>query len=374
MRILISIGVALLAACPASAATEWRIETSPRYDAFCLIGTLANDSFYARYYESERAELEERLGPETLAAAGRAYRVFKDEGVLPGPWLALAYSAVAGDTLERAIAATRRPEPMRAALRRTDYWDDGEWALYEQARPDLLAMLEGLAEAGYTEWWRDAADRPSRKRALQLGPRLEPLDIVPMIEKATGRDLPSNRITLYAARFCRPHGIRLTGTRFLLDIVETRNPLSVAGATAIHEMLHPPFDPDDPRILRFVDAVRADAYVYGRWERHDPDFGYNTLEGYVDENVTKAIDQLIGERVGMTFTDDVEQRWIRNDDGMHVLAAALYELMRRERFLDGDEDAATFLDRMLREGELGPGRFEPLVPQAVRRAASSGED
>lgn len=352
----------------AGAETEWRIETSPKYDALCLIGTLAGDPFYTRYYQAELAYLQSRLSGETFAAAKRAYGTFQDASVLAGPWLTLAYSAFEGDSLEAAVAATRAPETMRRGLEASNYWDEEEWQLYEQARPDVLVMLQGLAHAEFPDWWREVAERPSLARAGELKPQLDKVDVVPIIEKAVGRDLPSNRIALYAARFCRPHGIRITGARFLLDIVDSRDPLSVAGASAIHEMVHPPFDAEDERIARLIEVVRHDPFVYQRWKEHDPSFGYNTLEGYVDENVTKALDQLIGEQVGMTFTDDVEERWIQNDEGMHVLAAALYTLMKREDFLGGDETATEFLDRMVREEKLVSGQIELLVPESVRRA------
>lgn len=346
--------------------TDWRIETSPKYDAMCLIGTLAGDDFYTRYYETELAELKSLLSKETFAAAKRSYDAFKEAEILAGPWLALAYSAVDGDTLEAAISATETPQEMRRGLEASKYWDEREWSVFEQVRPDVLAMLRGFAEGGFTDWWQDNAERPSRARANELQPQLAKIDVVPMIEKAVGRELSSNRITLYATRLCRPHGIRITGDRFLLDIVDSSDPLSVAGATAIHEMVHPPFDEKDERIARLIELLKKDSFVFQRWKSHDPAFGYNTFEGYVDEDVTKALDQLIGERVGMTYMDDVEERWIQNDEGMHVLAAAVYELMTRERFLDGDEDATEFLDRMVREKKLVPGQIEALVPESVR--------
>lgn len=354
------------------AETRWRIEHAAKYDAACLIGILAGDPFYTRYYEDELAELRSILSDRTLEAAAEGYEVFRDARVLAGPWLALAWSAVDGDALEDAIAATARPQAMRERLRATDYWDAREWAVFERARPSLLRMLRGLEDADFADWWRQAAEKPSRKKARALAPQLENVDVVPLIEKAVGRDLPSNDVTLIAARLCRPHGIRITGARFLLDIVDSRNPLPIAVATAVHEMVHPPFDPGDERIARLVQVLRQDGFVYGRWQQHDPAFGYNTFEGYVDENVTKAVDQVIGERVGMTFMDDPVQRWIDNDEGMHVLAAAVYELMKKERFLDGSEDATAFLDRMVREGKLAPGRVEALVPPRVRRAGEAG--
>jgi hypothetical protein len=236
--------------------------------------------------------------------------------------------------LPAAIEATVEPENMRSGLEASDYWDADEWSVYARPRDDVLAMLRGLQESGFTRWWESAGREPSRSRAAELEPVLADIDIVPMVEKAVGRRLQSGGITLYAARFCRPHGILVTGDRFLLDIVDSRDPLPIAVATAIHEMVHPPFDVEDDRIIRLIERLKQDPFIYGRWESHEPSFGYNTFPGYVDENVTKALDQLIGERVGMTFMADVEERWIRNDDGMHMLAAAVYELMKAEKFLN----------------------------------------
>jgi hypothetical protein len=365
--------LALLLSAQAVAETKWQIETAEKFDALCLTGALADDPFYTRFYEKELEELRSTLSTETFEAAARAHRAFKDEGVLSGPWLALAYSVVPGASLSAAIEATSEPGNIRRGLEASDYWDEREWSVYERTRGDVLAMLRGLQEGGFTQWWKSAAREPSRSRAAELEPVLADIDVVPMVEKAVGRRLRSGGITLYAARFCRPHGIRVTGDRFLLDIVDSRNPLPIAVATAIHEMVHPPFDVEDDRILRLIDALKEDSFIYGRWESHDPSFGYNTFPGYVDENVTKALDQLIGERVGMTFMEDVEERWIQNDDGMHVLAAAVYELMKSEGFLDGSENATEFLDRMVREEKLVAGRIEPLVPERVRRAKAATE-
>ena len=369
MRVFTLIGL-LLWVVPTAAETEWRIDTSPKYDALCLVGVLAGDPFYTRYYETELEELQGSLPPGAFEAATRTYRAFKDEGVLAGPWLALAYSVVHGDSIDAAMDATKDPEDMRRGLEATDYWDEKEWAIYERARPDVLAMLHGMREAGFEDWWKTTAEEPSRTRADELEPVLAKIDVVPMIEKAVGRRLESEPITLYAARFCRPHGIRITGNRFLLDIVDSRDPLPTAVATAIHEMVHPPFDVNEPRMVRIIGVLEQDPFVHRRWKDHDPSFGYNTFKGYVDEDVTKALDQLIGERVGMTFTDDVQERWIQNDEGMHVLAAAVYELMKAENFLDGRENAAEFLERMVLDKRLAPGKIEALVPQRVRTAGA----
>ncbi|NEX94287.1 hypothetical protein [Caulobacter sp. 17J65-9] len=367
MRTLSLIAAALLIATPTTAQTRWRLEPSLKYDALCLTGVLADDPFYVTHYEKERAELDGRLTPQAHAAFKRVHEAFKADGALAGPWLALAYSASDAETLDEMIAATEKPAAMRAAFARTTYWDDGAWQRFERLRPDLLIMLRWYRDSGFETYWAQRAGGPSQARARELAPKLAAADVVPTIERAIGRKLESDEITVYATRFCRPHGIRITGTRFLTDVMYGDDRvMAIIGATAIHEMMHPPFDPKDPRVKALIELLRQDPFVFGRWQAHDPKYGYNSFEGYVDENMVKALDQLIGEQVGIVYFTDADQRWAQADDGMHVLAGAIYQLMKRENFLAGDEDATAFLDRMAREGKLAPGRIEPLLSDKAR--------
>ena len=64
-----------------------------------------------------------------------------------------------------------------------------------------------------------------------------------------------------------------------------------------------------------------------RVEHHNPSFGYNSFEGFVEEDCVQALDQRIADRLGIA--EDPRQRWRRCDDGMHVLAMALYQLLKR---------------------------------------------
>lgn len=353
---------------PAAAETYWKVEPSAKYDAMCLIGTLAGDPFYTRFYEPQRAELQQKLKPATIEAATRAYQVFKAKDTLAGPFLALLYSGIDGDTLEAAIAATENPATLRAKLQASSYWDDDNWALYEQARPDLLLWLRGMRDAGFTAWWEQVAAVPSRAKAAEMMPRLQAIDVIPLVEKAVGRKLPSNTITLNAARFCNPHGIRVQGMRFLFDIVAGRNADRVAIPVAIHEMFHPPFDKADPRIVKLIALLEQDPFIHGRWKGHNPSFGYNSFDGFIDEDTTQALDQVIGEKIGATFTDDPDERWATRDEGLHVFAVALYRLLKDQKFLDGNENITVFLDRMVAEGKIAPGKMEALVSERIRMA------
>jgi hypothetical protein len=57
---------------------------------------------------------------------------------------------------------------------------------------------------------------------------------------------------------------------------------------------------------------------------------------------------------------DPRRYWKEQDDGIHVLAVALYSLMKQQRFADGHEAFPVFLKRMIRSGALSNGRMQEL--------------
>ena len=65
---------------------------------------------------------------------------------------------------------------------------------------------------------------------------------------------------------------------------------------------------------------------------HDPKWGYDTLEGLFNEDICQALDQLISEQLGVGRNP--ADRWRNNDDGMHVLAGALYGMLRQDRWIE----------------------------------------
>jgi len=85
-----------------------------------------------------------------------------------------------------------------------------------------------------------------------------------------------------------------------------------------------------------LDSLRADAYLMDKVLNHNPSFGYNSFEGFIEEDCVQALNQVISEK----FKVEVEarKRWKTNDDGMHVFAIALYSLMKEEDF-NGEREA-----------------------------------
>lgn len=66
-------------------------------------------------------------------------------------------------------------------------------------------------------YWRVDAETPLKAAIAEIEPQLANADVVPLVEQVLGRKLDTGEIRVVDARYCRPHGIRVTGDRFLTD-------------------------------------------------------------------------------------------------------------------------------------------------------------
>jgi hypothetical protein len=98
---------------------------------------------------------------------------------------------------------------------------------------------------------------------------------------------------------------------------------------------------------------------------HNPSFGYNTFADYVEEDSVRALDQLISEKLGIA--EDPRRRWRTEDGGMHVLAVALYALLKAEHYYARGETYGAFSARQITEGRLAPGAVKHVYDAFYRQ-------
>ncbi|HEY1658364.1 MAG TPA: hypothetical protein VGG14_08460 [Candidatus Sulfotelmatobacter sp.] len=300
--------------------TDWQIEPSLKYDTLCLLNALSGDPYYLHYYQAEYDHFHPLFTPEEQAAFVQLKHVIKDEGhEIISAKLALYYSAVNDETLPEMIRTAHDSSQMEAALRTTSYWNADSWHNYELARPALETALRALDRIGFPAYWTANTKPRIEKRITELSVDLPKYNIVPVIESYLGFPLSSNTIKVYLLAYSEPHGIRITGLRFLTHV---SYPFRIVLHNAIHESMHPPYHLDDPNVRRAVDLLAKDPTVMDKVEHHDPSFGYNTAEGYIEEDSVQALEEIVSEKFGVGHNSC--KYWREQDEGMHVLAAALY--------------------------------------------------
>ena len=226
--------------------------------------------------------------------------------------------------------------------------------MFESTVPELKIIFGFLQAIDFENYWKKEILHIVEKTISEIKPDLPKYDVIKENEIYLGFNLPSNDITVYMLYYSQPHGIKITGTRFLTDVAW---PFKIVIRTAAHEMMHPPYDyKDNEKLRNAIESMRKDEFLMDKVKNHNPSFGYNTLEGLFEEDCVQALDQLINEKFGIAR--DGRQRWQENDDGIHVFAVALYQVMKEENYNSKKEIFSDFLIRMIENGKLGAGTIK----------------
>ena len=245
---------------------------------------------------------------------------------------------------------------MEANLKKTPYFGEGGWKLYESVREDLKIIFLFLKDIEIESYWAAQILPKVRQKINEIEKDLPKFDVIAEVEDHLGFELASNKITVYMLYYSQPHGIKITGTRYLTDLAW---PFEIVLRNAVHEMMHPPYDlPNDKELREILDLLKKDEFLMDKVLNHNPSFGYNSFEGFIEEDCVQAIEQIINEKLGLEV--ESRRRWKGTDDGMHVFAVALYKLMKEENFNQKGELFRDFLIRIIRSGKLSPGKIKSI--------------
>jgi len=335
--------------------TDWQIEPSLKYDALCFLNTLTADSFYLRHYKREYKEFEKALKKPVKKALANLKRKIKDEkrGIISA-FFCLYFSAVEDKTIDDMLMTIQNSKSMQKNLKKTPYYTEGGWRLYESVRNDLKTVLIFLKKNQFESYWKKYILPKVNETIKQIRGELPKYNITGEVEALLGFKLLSHKITAYILYFSKPHGIKITGTRYLTNAAW---PLEIVLRNAIHEMMHSPYDlASDKELKKAIYLLSKDKFLMDKVLNHNPSYGYNSFETFIEEDCVQALEQIINEKLELEI--EAHKRWQEADEGMHVFAVALYSVMKKKNFNQKGEKFRDFLIRMIRSGELAPGRIK----------------
>lgn len=362
------------------AGTVWSVEPAYAFDALCFLQVLSGDPYYLDAFEGtgDAAFAREARGRLTRAertAVDRLHGVLQRVlGGIPCAVLSSLFATTGATDLDSFRGALSDPRAFRRA--RADAFD----VFYRRATGgfrlpgplvdlllrDVATYLDASARIGFAAYW-DTEVRPDLDALVaELGRGVAGFDVVPVVETLIGGGLPSDRIEVHLARFARPNGISLGATAL---VMEERTDAAHLVRVAAHEMLHNWVDwTGAPALTAWVASLRTDpllARAFGGRNRHH---GYNSYLALAEEGITKALDQLAAERLGVAL--DPWERWFLHDDGLHVLALAWYEALRGEPFDEQPTQIHTRAAGLVGRGAVAPGHIGALWAATFGRACT----
>jgi len=160
---------------------------------------------------------------------------------------------------------------------------------------------------------------------------------------------------VYLLNYSEPHGIRITGLRFLTHV---SYPFRIVLHNAIHEAMHPPYNSSDPALRKAIGLPGSDRLIADKVQHHDRSFGYNTASGYIEEDAVQALEQIVSEQFGIGR--NACEYWRQQDGGMHVLAGAIY-VDYKEALAQQADPYSHWFSNAVQNGQLRGIRLEDTV-------------
>lgn len=319
-----------------------------------------------KYYGDDAAAFSSRLPPAVKEDIAKLSSEANAEGFgLLGPNLSVLLSTNGNDaTIGSVLSAIEtRQERIRPTYRASPYWNESDWNWFDQAAPRLATIFTALRDAGFAAFREERIGSALATRLTELHNSLSNFDVITWQEKLTGRSFDPT-VEVVVLHFSKPHGIKVQGQTFLqasdYDVATTVR-------IAAHELLHPPVPMDGAAATAALAVLKRDALITKIEREHDPRWGYTSLKGMLNEDLAQALDQLISEALGVARNP--ADRWRKSDDGMHVLAAGFYGLLRQDRWIDTGGNLEAWLSDAVSRGRLAPAKFHPIAARVLERPA-----
>lgn len=342
--------------------TRWKVRASEGFDALAFLGPLAGGELYLPYYQADVNAFAPRLPASVRAEVSALWKEAEAAkfGLL-GPSLSVIFANGHDDSLAAMTAAVSAAETsLLPAYRASPYWSEDDWRWFSAAGPRLKTIFAAMQAADFPGFRAERA-KEADQRIAELPRSLAGFDVIRAQEKLTGRTFDP-QIEVVLLQFCKPHGIKVQGQTFL-QAADWNVAITVRNAA--HEMLHSPIPTDGPVAKAALAVLAKDPLITRIVHEHDPRWGYTTLDGILDEDLVQALDQLISEALGVARNP--ADRWRKSDDGIHVLAGALYGMLRQDKWAETGGSIEAWLDRAVRTGRLAPASLHAAAARVLER-------
>jgi len=366
---------ALPALADAAPMTSVAMGLSMKYDlAFCLYTLADVEIGRARYRDAYPGFLERfgsRLSPESRAALA-SLRELRSGGLLFGSSLATLFSRVEADDIAGLVSALEGDDPGLIAQVRS--WGEGSEPVYRSMAPGLISILKDLALAGFEEYWRgEVAPELRRKIASLERSGLGNRDLSGAIARYSGKPARPIRVLLFPVHFMLGQGQQILplregyGASDMIYLADSAWSDADFELQLVHEAAHNQvLDWQDPAVRAMAEELGKDPYFQGVYQRQIAVSGYNSLDSFIEENVTEAVQMLIARDLGLGVNPVAYLRY--HDGGSHVLSLALLKLVVEAPFAPSPgRGFGDFLIEQTASGSLGPGSIRRLSSAMLAR-------
>ncbi len=298
------------------------ILSSPNLDLLCLMNVLTGDPWYIAYHEQAFQKFGRNLSLRSRLCL-KLVTQFTHSNMISA-WATWIVSAVPGFESGKMSDLLKDTKKIQRSL--SQYAPmESKWKAWLRTAigMKLLGTVAREVEMkGFGDYWREQYLSKVQLRQDELSRWLIQYDLSSEIESMLGPGRAPEIITLYLCGLTEPHGIRISGLRFITGVSNSNE--EVFG-NLIHEMFHPPYD--RRQLQEDETDLEKDPLVQESFRTKKPQYGYPTIDGFIEENIVEAMAVFATARLGLE--KDPLSYFAKHDEGSHKLSVVLFRAFKQ---------------------------------------------
>lgn len=296
------------------------IKESYNLDILNFLNVITGVDFYTKHHTAAYLKFKDLMSDE-----GRKYAkalAEKTKGMI-SPYLTLVISSVEG--FENVVLAEllENQELLKSSFSKYSYFNPDNWENKRDMLKPTAHLIRELEANGFKDYWIKERLPLIKEKQTELDVFMKEYNIQKELEVLLGKGIKDNSITLYLCSFASPHGIKLCNPSYISDVAYSKE---TTLRIAIHEMFHPPYNRD--RLKKELEALAEDSLIKEAFENQNPQFGYSTIQGFIEENVVEAMELYVSEKAGLI--KDPLAYLDKHDEGSHVFSVVLLKYLKEQ--------------------------------------------
>ncbi|MCL2363999.1 MAG: hypothetical protein FWC71_04980 [Defluviitaleaceae bacterium] len=294
------------------------IGISYNLDVLCLLNIFTADDFYTENHQEVFDAWYPRLSDEIKDKM----RALVDEqgNAMLSPTVTLFVSSLVDFNTRNLVEMLGSFNEMEASMNRTQYTfsKDAFDEQFSRFKDIYIPLIIELEENGFRAYWQERWLPKIQQKCVEIESRLTDFDMDEVLQPFG--DIDNADCTIYLCAFTDPLGIKLCGNNLITDI---RYSLDIILSNATHELFHPPYKYEI--VQDAVQTLFNKPWVKEAFDGQSPNSGYNTMKGFIEENIVEALGIYLAVKLGAAI--EPYAYFKNHDGGSHVVSPHFYKYL-----------------------------------------------
>lgn len=297
---------------------KFQTAVSYNLDMLCLLNTFTADEYYVKRHNEVFSIWHPKLSDGIKI---KMHKLAEKQGnAMLSPTITLFISSLTDFNKRSLVEMLSSIDEIEESMNKSQYSFDKKYfeELFSQFTTTIIPLISELEDKGFRDYWEQSWLQKIQEKCSEIDNQLINFKMDEVLQPFG--DIDNADCTIYLCAFTDPLGIKLCGNNLITDI---RYSLDTIISNATHEIFHPPYNHE--KVRDYVQILFDKPWVKEAFDNQSPNSGYNTMEGFIEENIVEALGIYLAVKLGANI--EPYEYFKNHDGGSHVVSPPFYKYL-----------------------------------------------